>query len=1139
EIIDLGNGQESNNIVLAHEGTGRKLAYYALPRTGDYVVYSHEVLEEDVCSHVAVTVDADGNTTLYKNGAPCFSGKTHLPPNLRRTKCYIGQSNWARNGHFEGAIADVRIWTRARTQAELRTDMYRRLKGDEKDLAGYWPLNETKGNKALDLSPNKKHGTIHGCAWDTAPFPGHPMARFDQSNKSHMIVKPFKVFPSNDLTIEFWVKTDHHCANNGSLVSYVAPSHLGAFLIWCPRGLQIYVNDLAINTSVPLPEGEWCHFALSRNCETGLLRLYLDGGEVWNGVLSKGKPYYKNGTLTLGQKQDVVGGGFKAGNAFRGEMADVRIWNHVRTPAEIQAHRQHRLNGNEPGLVAYWPLDEAGGDVGADKSPNARDGALHDLIWEKSCPIIKCQFEGTVDKWIAAEQQAAEQEAADLASLEKAFLLKFDGKDDYVELPSLNFDYSKGFTIEAWVRFETLSRNWIKIVDFGRGQENNNIILAKSDERKIAYVALPRTGSYSLNSHNIIEEDVCCHLAVTVDADGQTVLYKNGDPFFSGETHLPPNMARTKCYIGRGNWASDAYFEGAIADVRVWTRPRTRAEIMTDMYRRLDGTEKDLAGYWPLNETKGNKALDLSPNKKHGTIHGCAWDAAPFPGHPMPRFDGSNKSHMIAKPFKGFPTTDFTVEFWVKTDHHCANNGSLFCYVAPGHLGEFLIWLPRGLQIYVHDHAINTSVPLPEGEWCHFALSRNCETGLLRLYIDGGEVWNGTQSKGDTLNGNGSLTLGQKQDVVGGGFNAGNAFRGQMADVRIWNHVRTMAEIQAHRQHRLTGDEDGLVAYWPLDEEGGDIGNDKSPNAHNGAIHDLIWEKSCPIVKCQFENTVDAMVEAEKDAADSRDVMAADVEACHSYAESLEHDLESLAATAASAARATIGLHALLPFEEDVRGLAGVRLRWVAAEHTGGGRRAEAELAPCARSGHTLTPFCYPGDLRAPVDGRSEGGESGAHWNVLCVGGERPGEVWYGDAKLLKVSARGSCIAWCRTGAADAAEGPLLPPRAGHASAFVGGARVVVFGGYDGSDDLGDTHVLSITETLQGPTLKAGPLVLATHSTPLARSQHTLVSTPGVPNASYRVLAADGRDNVAVLEGTPSEGGVASDGIPARGAQCV
>ena len=123
----------------------------------------------------------------------------------------------------------------------------------------------------------------------------------------------------------------------------------------------------------------------------------------------------------------------------------------------------------------------------------------------------------------------------------------------------------------------------------------------------------------------------------------------------------------------------------------------------------------------------------------------------------------------------------------------------------------------------------------------------------------------------------------------------------------------------------------------------------------------------------------------------------------------------------------------------------------------------------------------------------------------------------------------------CRRRCRGAAPSPTRWP----CECVCGGARVVVFGGYDGSDDLGDTHVLSITETLQGPTLKAGPLVLATHSTPLARSQHTLVSTPGVPNASYRVLAADGRDNVAVLEGTPSEAGVASDGIPARGAQCV
>ncbi|MEM7392513.1 MAG: LamG-like jellyroll fold domain-containing protein, partial [Verrucomicrobiota bacterium] len=784
-IIDFGVGQNSNNIVLGHVGTGRTLGFFVMKGSANAVLESHEVLEEDVCCHLAVTIELDGHTIIYKNGAPCMSGTTRLPPNLNRAKCYIGRSNWAGGSYFEGAVADVRIWTRTRTRAEIKTDMYRRLNGKEEGLAGYWPLNETRGNTARDLTPNKKHGTIHGCAWDVEPFPGHTLPRFNGSNKSRLIANPFQGFPTTDFTIEFWARVDRHCANNGSLFCYVTSGYLGEFLIWLPRALQIYVRNAAINTGVHLPEGTWFHFALSRHGATGQLRLYLDGGEVWNGVLSKGAALNGNGSLTLAQKQDVVGGGFKAGNAFRGQMADVRIWNHVRTASSIEADRQHRLNGDEEGLVAYWPLDEGGGDVGKDKSPNAHDGKLADLIWEKSCPIVKCQIDGTVKQLVAAEQKAAEQEAADLADLRKAFLLKFDGKDDYVELPAMNHDYSKGFTFEAWVRFESFAQNWSRIIDFGVGQNSNNIVLGHvGTGRTLGFFVMKGSANAVLESHEVLEEDACCHLAVTVDPDGHTIIYKNGDPCMSGATRLPPNLNRGKCYIGRSNWAGGSYFEGALADVRIWTRTRTRAELKTNMFRRLKGDEKDLAGYWPLSETEGNKALDLSPNKKHGTIHGCAWDTAPFPGHPMARFDGSNKSHMIVNPFKAFPRDNFTVEFWVKTDHHVANYGTLICYVAPNHLGAFLVWLPRSLQIYVNDVAINTSVALPEGEWCHFALSRDTKSGLMHLYLDGSEVWNGVLSKGKPHFRNGTLTLGQKQDTVGGGFKAGNAFRGQMADVR-------------------------------------------------------------------------------------------------------------------------------------------------------------------------------------------------------------------------------------------------------------------------------------------------------------------------------------------------------------------
>lgn len=45
-----------------------------------------------------------------------------------------------------------------------------------------------------------------------------------------------------------------------------------------------------------------------------------------------------------------------------------------------------------------------------------------------------------------------------------------------------------------------------------------------------------------------------------------------------------------------------------------------------------------------------------------------------------------------------------------------------------------------------------------------------------------------------------------------------NHFRGRMADVRVWNIARTAAEIQRDFTRTLTGFEDGLVAYWRLDE---------------------------------------------------------------------------------------------------------------------------------------------------------------------------------------------------------------------------------------------------------------------------------------------------------------------------------
>ena len=48
---------------------------------------------------------------------------------------------------------------------------------------------------------------------------------------------------------------------------------------------------------------------------------------------------------------------------FVGALDEIRVWNVVRTPVEIEQTYMQPLSGAEPGLVGYYKLDEGGGDV--------------------------------------------------------------------------------------------------------------------------------------------------------------------------------------------------------------------------------------------------------------------------------------------------------------------------------------------------------------------------------------------------------------------------------------------------------------------------------------------------------------------------------------------------------------------------------------------------------------------------------------------------------------------------------------------------------------------------------------------------------------------------------------------------------
>ncbi|MFF1798785.1 LamG-like jellyroll fold domain-containing protein, partial [Kitasatospora sp. NPDC058263] len=74
-----------------------------------------------------------------------------------------------------------------------------------------------------------------------------------------------------------------------------------------------------------------------------------------------------------------------AGDHFDGDLDELRIWNRVRSQAELTAGMGHRLIGNEPGLVAYYRFDEGAGTTAYDQTDNALHGTLSaDAQWTGS-----------------------------------------------------------------------------------------------------------------------------------------------------------------------------------------------------------------------------------------------------------------------------------------------------------------------------------------------------------------------------------------------------------------------------------------------------------------------------------------------------------------------------------------------------------------------------------------------------------------------------------------------------------------------------------------------------------------------------------------------------------------------------------
>lgn len=206
----------------------------------------------------------------------------------------------------------------------------------------------------------------------------------------------------------------------------------------------------------------------------------------------------------------------------------------------------------------------------------------------------------------------------------------------------------------------------------------------------------------------------------------------------------------------------------------------------------------------PLDEVPytgvGDEAKDISGRSNNGSaLNGVTTLPEGVFGRAASFLDDPSANDAIeVKPANGFPRSELTASFWMKSTD-TTRSGTTISYAGGGHDNEFLLFDHRAFTITVDQNAGSgaTGVSANDGEWHHIAVTWRNTDGQTKLFKDGIVAWSGTVGVGRIIDDGGTLCFGQDQDSASGGaYQSSQAFVGLMDDARIYNRALSEDEVK-------------------------------------------------------------------------------------------------------------------------------------------------------------------------------------------------------------------------------------------------------------------------------------------------------------------------------------------------------
>ena len=148
-----------------------------------------------------------------------------------------------------------------------------------------------------------------------------------------------------------------------------------------------------------------------------------------------------------------------------------------------------------------------------------------------------------------------------------------------------------------------------------------------------------------------------------------------------------------------------------------------------------------------------------------------------------------NGSRLIRNPYTVFPSTQFTIDFWINS---AIGNDTIISY-AIGNTGDdpqhVIVRMQLSLEAGIDGDVFNSGLDVTAGPFRKITITWDSVTGAVKVYRNSVLISSGTISVGLNLVNGGSLVIGQMQGSVGGGFS--ESFAGALDELRLSDIIRS------------------------------------------------------------------------------------------------------------------------------------------------------------------------------------------------------------------------------------------------------------------------------------------------------------------------------------------------------------